>query len=150
MMEQLNPPLTAAAVPPLFARCFMADCPLADSCARHLAGLYLPEDTCMGIAVFPNARQGDSCKAYKPTRTIRGAYGFTALFDNVKERDGAPLRRAIKKLLGGNGTYDRYHHGPQLLTPQQQEAIMALFRKRGYTEPLHFDVYRDVVDFSEK
>ena len=146
-MEISDITLTAADVPPMFARCFLADCPQADSCLRHLAGLYLPENTCMGCAVYPNARHDDSCTAFKPTRVVRGAYGFNALFDSVKWRDGAPLRRAIKYMLGGNGPYYRYHHGERLLTPEQQEAILNLVRKRGYTGSLSFDVYRCVVDF---
>lgn len=147
MMEEKNITLTAADVPPMFARCFMADCPLADSCLRYLAGQYLSDYICMGSAVYPNARHDDGCTAYKPTRVIRGAYGFNALFDSVKWRDGAPMRRAIKKMLGGNGSYYRYHHGQRLLTPKQQEAIQALFRSSGYTGTISFDGYRDVFDF---
>ena len=76
------------------------------------------------------------------------AWGFDTLFVDVKQRDASPLRSAIKDYLGGNGTYYRYHNGERLLTPEQQDHILGLFRQRGYTDNLRFDGYRDVYDFS--
>ena len=49
--------------------------------------------------------------------------------------------------LGGNTTYYRYHNGERLLTPEQQEWIINLFRRHGYTDELRFDEYRDLYDF---
>lgn len=76
-----------------------------------------------------------------------GAYGFKALFAEIKKKDEKPIRDRIKKYLGGNTAYYRYHHGKRLLSPDQQEWILALFRQHGYTEELHFDGYRDIYDF---
>jgi hypothetical protein len=58
-----------------------------------------------------------------------------------------PLRRnQIKKYLGGHGTYYNYNKGKYLLTPEQQEWIMNLLRRYGYTENLRFDGYRNEYD----
>ena len=142
------PVLTADQIPPSYARCFQSDCPKADTCARFLAGKYIPEGQVRGDAVYPTARQGGDCKMYKQTRVIRAAYGFKALFAEVKQKDDTPLRSRIKAYLGGNTTDYRYHHGEKLLTPEQQEWILKLFRRRGYTEELRFDGYRELYDFS--
>lgn len=142
------PALTADQIPTSFARCFQSDCPRADSCMRFLAGQHIPAGKTKGEAIYPTARTGGDCKHYKQTRVIRAAYGFGALFAEVKQKDNTPLRSAIKKHLGGNTTYYRYHHGEKLLTPEQQEWIINLFRRRGYTEELRFDGYRDVYDFT--
>ena len=116
--EMTNAPaLTPEQIPPSYARCFQADCPKADTCARFLAGKYIPTGKMWGDAVYPTARQGDTCTMYKQTRVIRAAYGFKAIFAEVKQKDDTPLRNRIKAYLGGNTTYYRYHHGEQPLPP---------------------------------
>ena len=142
------PALTADQIPTSFARCFQSDCPLADTCMRFLAGQYIPDRQTKGEAIYPTARRDGDCKHYKQTRVIHAAYGFGALFAEVKKKDDTPLRDRIKAYLGGNTTYYRYHHGERLLTPEQQEWIIRLFRRHGYTDELHFDGYRDVYDFT--
>lgn len=140
--------LTSDQIPPSYARYFQADCPKADTCARFLAGQHIPPKTTKGEAIYPTARQEGDCKHYKQTRIIHAAYGFGTLFAEVKKKDDTPLRDRIKAYLGGNTTYYRYHHGERLLTPEQQQWIINLFRQRGYTENLHFDGYLDMYDFT--
>lgn len=141
-------PFDSTRIPASFARCFQGDCPKAGACVRFLAGKHVPAGKLSGPAVYPTARRGDDCELYKPTRVIRAAYGFTALFAEVKRKDDTPLRDRLKAYLGGNTTYYRYHHGERLLTPEQQEWIVNLFRRHGYTENLRFDAYRDMYDFT--
>lgn len=140
--------LTPGQVPPSFCLCFQADCPRAGECIRFLAGKHAGEERTCGPAVYPAARRGSGCTCYKRTRLIRAAYGFNALFAEVKKKDDTPLRNRIKAYLGGHTTYYRYHHGERLLTPEQQEWITDLFRRHGYEGDLKFDAYRDVYDFS--
>lgn len=145
---ETNIPLTPEQIPSSFCRCFQSDCPKADSCIRFLAGKYIPEKWVSGPAVYPTARRGDACACYKQTRVIRAAYGFSTLFAEVKKKDDTPLRDRIKLYLGGSTTYYRYHHGERLLTPEQQQWIINLFRQHGYADDLRFDVYRDLYDFT--
>ena len=142
------PDFTYDLVPASWPVCFVANCPLAESCLSHLAGLHLPDDLTIGPAIYPTALRDGKCGHYKKIRKIQAAWGFDTLFSDVKQRDAPPLRSAIKNYLGGNGTYYRYHNGERLLTPEQQEHILALFRQCGYSENLHFDGYREVYDFS--
>ena len=143
-----NFPLTPEQIPPSFERCFQSDCPQAATCARYLAGQHIPAGRVAGPAVYPTARQGDKCVKYKRTRIMHAAYGFKTIFAEVKKKDDTLLRNRIKAYLGGNTTYYRYHRGERLLTPEQQQWIVNLFRKYGYTENLGFDEYRDLYDFT--
>ena len=150
-MNQLNIPASALAeqVPQQYNRCFQTDCPQHDACARYLAGTLVREDQLHGPAVYPTARQGDTCAMYRPVRVIRVAYGFSTLFRNVRRRDDVPLRRRIMGYLGSSSTYYRYHSGEKWLTPEQQEWVLAQFRRFGYEgDDLRFDHYREVYDFS--
>ena len=141
------PALTADQIPPSYNRCFQSDCPMADTCTHFLAGQHIPEGQTYGGAIYPTARQNGDCKHYKQTRAIRAAYGFKALFAEAKQKDGTALRNRVKEYLGGHGTYYRYLHGERPLTPEQQEWILGLFRRNGYTENLCFDSYREIYDF---
>ena len=139
--------LTPDQIPPSYVRCFQGDCPLADTCTRFLAGQCIPEGQECGAAVYPTARRDGDCKYYRQTRVIRAAYGFKALFAEAKQKDSTPLRNRVKEYLGGHGTYYRYLHGERPLMPEQQEWILNLFRRNGYTEDLCFDGYREIYDF---
>mgnify|MGYP003086551146 FL=1 len=135
-------------VPPLFAVCFIEGCPQAATCLRHFAGTFIPSVIHTGPAVYPTALNTGKCAEFKPLRSMRGAWGFDTIFAEVKQKDSTRLRNDIKQFLGGHGTYYRYYNGSRLLTPEQQEWIISLFRNCGYTDNLTFDHYVDVYDFS--
>ena len=108
--EMTNAPaLTPEQIPPSYARCFQADCPNADTCARFLAGKYIPTGKVWGDAVYPTARQGNTCTMYKQTRVIRAAYGFKAIFAEVKQKDDTPERRHAPA-QPHQGVFGRKHH----------------------------------------
>ena len=113
--------LTFDQIPPMFSLCFQGDCPKSDTCIRFLAGSCLPGNRVYGQAVYPTARQGNTCKMYKEARIIHAACGFTALFAEVKQKDSSTLRNRIRAYLGGKTTYYRFHHGERMLTPEQQK-----------------------------
>lgn len=140
--------LTPDMVPASFVYCFFDDCPLAGTCLRAIVTKTCPPQDWNGNAVFPKARQGNTCRLYKKMRVIRAAYGFSTLFNEVKAKEASYMRCAVQGFLGGKTTYYRYHHGERLLTPEQQNSILDFFRKQGYTQELHFDVYKDIYDFS--
>lgn len=140
-------PLTLEQMPYTFSRCFQSDCPQADTCAHFLASKFIIKGQVSGPAIYPTSRLNGTCVCYKQTGIIHAAYGFKALFAEIKKKDEKPIRDRIKKYLGGNTAYYRYHHGKRLLSPDQQEWILALFRQHGYTEELHFDGYQDIYDF---
>lgn len=133
-------------VPKGYVFCFLT-CPLSARCVRHRAGEAVPDGTKFGFAVFPMARQDESCSMFKELRVIRAAWGFDHLYAPVRATDIAALRADVKDYLGGNGTYSRYKLGHRLLTPEQQRDILVIFRRYGYTEETQFDHYVDVVDF---
>lgn len=139
-------PLNFNEIPLSWRFCFCDGCPKHQDCLRYQSGLHVK--VTQGFAIFPPAYQQGDCPHFKRIRVIRAAYGFRSLFSEIKEKDGSELRRKIKYYLGGHGTYYRYNSGEKLLTPEQQQWILNLFAKRGYTEGLSFDHYREMLDFS--
>lgn len=126
--------------------CFQDKCPAADNCVHYFARQHTGERL-SAITIMEKAINGGKCQWFKPVRTIHGAYGFNSLFNEAKANDAPALRRTIKRYLGGNGTYYQYHHGERLLTPEQQEWILSLFRDYGYSGELHFDGFKDTIDW---
>lgn len=128
--------------------CFNDSCPQAGECIRHLSSRHIPDDKTRGYAVYPNARKAGQCPYFKKIRRIRLAYGFNTIFHDIKSKDENLIRVKIKFFLGGHSKYYRYNNGKKMLTPEQQEWIISLFRQFGYTENLVFDHYVDSYDFS--
>ena len=135
-------------VPASWMLCFCEGCTRHADCLRYLTGQHVPDDLTCGNAVYPSACRNGSCRHFKQIRVIHAAYGFAPLFREVKQKDYTLLREKMKAYLGGHGTYYRYNRGERLLTPEQQQWILSLFARYGYTDGLAFEHYRDVIDFS--
>ena len=130
-------------VPSGYARCFCDSCPRAAECLRHAVGSLAPARAAVGPCVFPqSATVPGGCPYFRPMRTQRMAWGFRYLFRDVLARDSATLRAKVMAYLGSRSTYYRCHSGQRLLTPRQQQDILALFAARGYDPAtLTFDHY---------
>ncbi len=114
-----------------------------------MVATHLPPERDFGPAVFPTMERGENgCRLFSNNTPQQMAWGFETLFSEVKSRDEHQLRNSIKAYLGGHSTYYRYHNGQRLLTPEQQEWIVRLFKQYGYTEKLVFDHYTYVYDLS--
>ena len=101
-----------------------------------------------GPAIYPNIKIGEEgCRLFATGEPQRMAWGFETLFEEVKSKHERGLRLAMYQYLNGSSNYYRYHHGEKLLNAEQQEWIIQLFQRTGYTENLKFDHYTHVFDF---
>lgn len=145
-MMDLYSDFTYEMLPPSWHYCFLDGCPKADQCILHLSSRVIPDNQTIGYAILPTALKDGKCPHFKQIRKICAAYGFKTLFEDVKRKDDTPLRDQLKAYLGSHGAYYRYNNGTKLLTPEQQQHILNIFRQWGYTTNLTFDHYRDVYD----
>lgn len=135
-------------LPSMWTYCFNEHCPQHNECIRFISGKYVDDTKDAGSAVFPNAcRDGRKCRFFKQARIVTFAWGFKKLFYNVRQRDAATLRLNLKAFLGSHGSYYNYANGRCKLTPEQQQGVLNIFRKKGYTENLEFDHYVEEPDF---
>lgn len=144
--EQLA--FTHSVMPAQWMHCFNGGCPQHGGCLRYITGSHVGGDTTSGPAVYPSAAVAAACPHYKQARVVRAAWGFDRLFALVRRADGKEMREQVKRMLGGHGSYYAYHHGERVLMPEQQQAVLQFFRRRGYTEGLAFDHYDRRVDFA--
>ena len=138
-----------ADAPKSWYNCFNSACPKAGECMHFMTGKNVPADVTLGNAIYPNACKNGECRFFKQIRMMRGAYGFNTMLNDLKRKDEELLRGMITDYLGSNTTYYKFNRGEKLLTPEQQEWILALFRKYNYTGDKEFEGYRYIYDFSE-
>lgn len=136
-----------AEVSPGWQLCFCEGCPRHEECLRYVAGQQIPDKLHWGPAVYPTSWKSGECEFFREARILRLAWGFDLLYREVKQKDYTMLLDKVKGYLGGHGTYYRYNRGEKLLTPEQQEWIINLFHRYGYTEGIEFVHYRDAYDF---
>ena len=140
--------LTYKDVPMGYPLCFNDECAKNACCMHYQARLLLPEDRHHGSAVYPTAWQDGECKYFREKRFVQKAWGFTHLYDNVPHYQRAEARRNVRFFFsGGFGPYYRYHHGENLLSPEQQEEIMKIIAQYGSTDGIRFDHYVEAWDF---
>ena len=127
-------------IPKSYQLCFNSECPKREECLRHMAGTVVPEDRDWGPAIYPNIKINENgCRLFDKGEPKLMAWGFEGLLSEVKYKDMKTLRNTLKQYLGGHSNYYRYHSGERLLDTEQQNWILDLFRRMGYTKNLQFD-----------
>lgn len=136
-------------LPPSYKRCFLTQCPRRSECLRAKVTDNVAQGELWGPAVYPAALSEDgSCRFFRRGQPVVMAWGFRNLYNDTRRRDEESLRAAIKSYLGSEAAYYRVNRGAKLLTPEQQEYILGLFRQLGYTKGLEFEHYVETYDFA--
>ena len=134
-------------MPSSWEQCFNNECDKCNECLHYATAQQLPNDQTRGYAIYPSAYRNGKCKYFKKVETVRMAYGFNHFLNEVKKKDVKVLREHLFRYFGGRTPYYRYNRGEYLLSPKQQQYILGLFAKYGYTDGLQFTAYKDVVSF---
>ena len=126
--------------------CWHPDCPMADNCLRRLAAEHLPAERCTvpSVNLHSVAVQSHHCPMQRPAAMMRVAYGMRHIYDDVRSIDRQPLYTAIWSKLG-NTMYYRYRNGKRPIMPEVQTQVEVIFHSFGYTDPVRFDRYEEVV-----
>lgn len=137
-------------VPNGWAVCPGSACPTAAGCLRHVAYESMPDGVTQWESVMPRqALKEGACRYFCESGLVRMARGFDGMFAQVKSKDAQmSLRLRLTEYFGSNGTYYRYRRGERLLTPQQQQQVLGLFRQYGgIGQEQPFDSYVDSYNF---
>jgi hypothetical protein len=128
--------------------CFNENCKVKEQCLRYKARLHPFEGRKWGPVIYPTIELTENgCRFFKTGEPRLMAWGFEKLFEDMKVKDTKKVREKLKDYLGGHGTYYRYTKGERMLTPEQQESVLNIFRSLGYVNDLSFDHYVYQYDF---
>lgn len=136
-------------VPVWFPVCINKDCPRKDECLRYQATSALPAGHKTLFCIAPSQWESDGCPHFEEIRTVRMARGFSKLFDQVLQKHAAKLREDITSVLHGTRIYYECRDGKRLITPEEQEDMRQLVKRRGYTWEVPFDAYEEHILYPE-
>ena len=129
--------------------CFNESCLLREQCLHYQAYLLQSDERDGGPSVYPSAWKNGECQRFCENKPVQMAWGFKGLYDHLPRHLKAEARQCINAYLGsGVSAYYRVHHGEKMLSPRQQQDIMAIMAKFGPTEGLAFDHYEMRYDFT--
>lgn len=131
-----------------FAHCLNTDCLRAEACLRRQMALRIPLKRATVTVVNPahTTPTGENCPNFKADSTLRFARGMTHLLDHVPHNDALLIKEHLLSYFGRTQYY-RLWRKERLFSPDQQEYIRQLFRKRGLSEAPVFDEYVEVYDW---
>ena len=141
--ESMDKDLNFGIVPHGWTLCFLGECKRKEECMRYQMCLLAPEETTRQTCVLPTVLRRKVCPHFHPIKKVRMAAGFEKICDEIKAKHEAAIKAKLMAYLGARSTYYRYRKGERSLTPEQQEWILKLLRRYGYTEGIEFDSYRE-------
>ena len=140
-------------IPGWWAICLKADCKMAGVCLRRIAFDNMPQGTnawkcLMAEAMVPVEADG-RCRFFVKNEMVRFANGFDGMMSKVNSRDGRyGIRMDLTHYFGSKGSYYRSKHGERQLNPKEQQKVLSVFSKYGYSgDDFKFDHYEDGYEF---
>lgn len=129
-------------VPNCFGMCAATDCPLADTCLRRIAFSILPADVIFPSTLNPKTIEAmaGKCKYYRPNKKVRFAKGFVRTTNALTVSASGPFRYGLIGKWGIRKYYQK-RKGETLLSPDEQQQVIALAKKLGLNQEEYFDSY---------
>lgn len=131
-------------VPHNFGLCASDTCPHADTCLRRIAYTHVPSSNAFLQVLNPKTIEAmtGKCTYYCPDRKVRYAQGFTSTTEALPVRVSGTFRY---RLIGSWGIrrYYQKRKGEVLLSPAEQQQVIALARELGLQQPEYFDAYTE-------
>ena len=120
-------------VPHNFGLCATDTCPYTDTCLRRIA--YTIEST------------AGKCKYYCSNKKVRYAKGFIHTAEAISVGQSGTFRYRLIGLWGIRRYYQK-RKGETLLSPTEQQQVIAIARNLGLQRTEYFDAYVEEYDFT--
>lgn len=118
-------------MPPNWAVCMQADCPLHEDCLRYRAFEVINERYTQQRCVLPSARSDRGCRYHVPFAKVPVAWGMRTTLSGIRDDMARQMRPYIKAYFKSHSTYYRYYNGRYPISPKRQEAIRRIFKRFG-------------------
>lgn len=144
MKEKINFP----EVPNQYPMCLNRECNKADTCLRQLVEQNVPADIPYWNIISPKhlATQDGPCPYYRPATKVQFSKGFIRFLNTLPHK---LLLTVTSQLTAhfGRRTYFRIRKGERLLSPAEQQQLLAILKNCGVSDPLEFDAYIESYDW---
>ena len=128
-------------VPSYFIHCFHAQCPLAGTCLRQWVACRVPAEVVSVQALNPVrwiGQEADTCPYFKPMNPVRVAWGMRKVLDAMPCKASKEATRWLNRYYP-RMTLCRVMKQQRPIHPEEQPAIIAMFRTHGVPEEEVFD-----------
>ena len=135
-------------VPHNFGLCATDTCPYTDTCLRRIAYTYAPSNNIFLYVLNPKAIESTAgkCKYYCSNKKVRYAKGFLCTAGALAVSVSGTFRCRLIGSWGARRYYQK-RKGETLLSPAEQQQVVALARKLGVRLDEYFDGYVEEYDW---
>lgn len=133
-----------SAVPYRYIMCLNSQCPQASTCLRQLAEQSVPPTQEHWNYLNPKylATLKGACPHYRSCAKVKYAIGFLDMMDNLPHKQMQSVALQLISLFSRR-TYYRIRKGERLISPSEQQIILAVLKQCGVTSPRDFDAYTE-------
>ena len=129
-------------IPNFFLMCLNQECPKAENCLRQLAAEVIPSEVKQLTIINPKylAAVKNDCPHYKVAEKTRYAKGFLNMLENMPHKQMQKVSISLRSHFG-RMMYFRMRNGSRLLSPDEQQDLLAIVARCGIFQPHDFDEY---------
>lgn len=141
------PNKTYTTLPSRFGTCLHTECPMASACLRQLAYSKMTKDKDILCMVNPlHCSKDQDCKFYRDATPARYAKGFTNFQKKMFPEQYRDFMYTLIVHFGRSAYFER-RSGETLLSPAEQEIVLAALHQAGVKEDFQFDKYVELYNW---
>ncbi|MBQ4520308.1 MAG: hypothetical protein II999_06830 [Bacteroidaceae bacterium] len=142
----MNTTIDPNEIPGGFATCYVSDCPLAETCLRHLAYDMVEGKYPFMTVLSPKwkARQKGPCQYYLKNERVRRARGFIRTLNAISAGKTTTFRIGIMSHMGARRYYQA-RKGEILLKPTEEQLVIRLANQCGVVLDEYFDSHEELL-----
>ena len=143
-MTQESSTKTSEKVPNNYTLCIKGDCPKAANCLRYVAVAMMPAEVERWQIVSPAylAQMGGECPHYRSAEKVQYARGFVRMVRTLPVNISEMVAHKLIARFGRNAYYDM-RKGKRVISPTEQEVIIAVVAECGAQQEVVFDSYEE-------
>lgn len=143
-MPQQTTTKTSVEVPTSYTLCIKSDCPKAAMCLRYKATQMIPADVMKWSILSPAylAQIEGECPHYRSAEKVKYARGFVRMIRTLPVNISEMVAHKLIARFGRNAYYDM-RKGKRVISPTEQEVIIAVVAECGAQQEVVFDSYEE-------
>ena len=143
-MAKQKTPQTSGEVPTNYTLCIKGDCPRAAMCLHYKATQMIPADVMKWSILSPAylAQTEGECPHYRSAEKVQYARGFVRMIRTLPVNISEMVAHKLIARFGRNAYYDM-RKGKRVISPTEQEVIIAVVAECGAQQEVMFDSYEE-------